>query len=60
MEFTVTSQLSLPKSLGVWRSHFQAKSAEVDPGAYANASANISFLVREPDLVPVTFPSSDT
>jgi hypothetical protein len=60
VEFTVTSQLSLPKSLGVWRSHLQAKSAEVDPGAYANASANISFLVREPDLVPVTFPSSDT
>ena len=39
-----------PKTLGVWRSHFKAPSAMVDPGAIANATTNTSFLVRESDL----------
>lgn len=36
--------------LGVWRSHFAGVSESQDPGAYANASTNTRFLVREADI----------
>lgn len=44
------SVLAAGRALGVWRSHFQAVSESQDPGAFANASTNTSFLVREADV----------
>ena len=37
--------------MGVWRSQFRATCESCDPGAFANASANTSYLVRENDAV---------
>ena len=42
-----------PHQLGVWRSHFQARTETEDPGGYANASTNTSFLVRDPSDITV-------
>ena len=42
--------LAMSQKLGVWRSHFRAVSESQDPGAFANASTNTSFLVREADV----------
>ena len=45
-------------SMGVWRSHFAATCPSCDPGAYANATTNTSFLVREGDAV--AFPCTES
>ena len=49
VRFTLDGFKSPAGKLGVWRSHFKGVSESVDPGAYANASSNTSFLVREGD-----------
>ena len=49
VRFTLDGLKTPAGKLGVWRSHFRGVSESVDPGAYANASSNTSFLVREGD-----------
>jgi hypothetical protein len=45
-----------PRKLGVWRSHFQARSETEDPGGYANS--NTSYLVRDPSDLTIGSPGA--
>ena len=53
VRFTLDGFKTPAGKLGVWRSQFRGVSQSVDPGAYANASSNTSFLVREGDAALV-------